>query len=168
MSFPTARPFFPYSEPADLRDDRTDHTQARLLRIFFIAADRMDGALDPAVGASPEWPGRVTWADELDDVEDLAPLSQELTLAPGRLPRRRWMTVFEDDASPRPGVADLFFTPAEEQIGLLPPPIVVNRDERIGIPIELILLTTPLVAAILLARNRTQRRPASPPASPYR
>jgi hypothetical protein len=40
------------------------------------------------------------------------------------LPKSAWMTVFDDQSSPRPGVADLFFSDSTDQTKLARPPII--------------------------------------------
>ena len=45
MSFTTDRPFFPYREPSDQREGETVFA-GRFLRVFLVAGQRMQGALD--------------------------------------------------------------------------------------------------------------------------
>ncbi len=113
MSFTTDTPFFPYHEPEDMRDAKTP----RLLRVFFLAAQKMDGKLSGA-----EWPGRVVWADKpAAELKGVQPLLKIPGYAPGG---GTWLTEFEDRASPRPGTSDLTFVPHADQSP-------VGRPERI-------------------------------------
>src|SRR5262249_17482830 len=55
MSFKTDRPYFPYREPADQREEG----RYRLLRVFLVAPERRAGRLDQARAA---WGGHAVWA----------------------------------------------------------------------------------------------------------
>jgi hypothetical protein len=132
ISFTTDRPVYPYREPADQREPGQS-SSPRLLRVFLLSTARMGGTL----GASGTWPGRVTWADQLNPIQ-LAGLAQELALPANGLPNANapWMTVFEDSSSPRPGIDDVYFAPASVQDRLHTPPIIETREERINVPVE--------------------------------
>jgi hypothetical protein len=132
MSFTTDRPFFPYSEPADQRTG-PPAPGGRLLRVFLVAAQRMQGALDDRT----PWPGRTAWADALTDdrraaLSDL--LGQSVDSEGGKvgaLAEKPYLTVFDDPASPRPGTSDLYFSASADQSSVQRPPIVqqVEVDE---------------------------------------
>jgi hypothetical protein len=153
MSFATERPFFPYSEPAD-QHPAAGEGNKRLLRIFFLANQCVQGALDEHAAT---WPGTTAWAGRLDDAKrrDLAlHLSQEVNL-----PEGGWLTVFDDHASPRPGTADLYLAPAAEQSEVRRPPIihyeVVHRTpvgEIIGAVIGLLFCVGVILVPVLLLR----------------
>jgi hypothetical protein len=153
MSFTTERPFFPYSEPADLREAGRGGPE-RLLRIFFLANQRMAGALDEA---TVTWPGTTAWAGRLDDAKRPAlaqRLSQEVSLPGGG-----WLTVFDDHASPRPGTTDLYFAPAAEQSEVRRPPLIhyeyVYRTppgEIIGAVIGLLVCVGMIIIPVVLLR----------------
>jgi hypothetical protein len=100
MSFTTDAPFFPYSEPDDMREAKT----RRLLRVFFLGAKKMQGARGDA-----EWAGKIAWAGPLpaDSAKALAPLLKIPDYPPSET---TWLTEFEDDSSPRPGDRDVTFT----------------------------------------------------------
>ncbi len=138
MSFVADQPFFPYREPAYQRDPSLPHEQ-RLLRVFMLSSERMEGELkDSQNSVSGKWPGQTLWTDQLP--ESLRPdLAKELALSASQLPSRMWLTVFEDPSTPRAGAADLFFRPAETQARITPPPIINTRDERIPLPLDLLL-----------------------------
>jgi hypothetical protein len=129
MSFAAERPFFPYREPADQRENLpADVPRERLLRVFFIGTERVDGAVGSAKLA---WPGKTIWSDRLDAAPGVGPL-------PISLPAGAWLTMFEDHAAPRPGTDDLFFAPAADKKPVKPPPIVISSHRRIPLPLDLI------------------------------
>jgi hypothetical protein len=119
MSFDTERPFFPYSEPADQRTSPPGHGR-RLLRVFFVGTQRMQGKLDDE---KTTWPGRTVWANHLAATRRQS-LEGDLTKIATSVPENAYLTVFEDSASPRPGTADLFFSPAADQSSVSRPPII--------------------------------------------
>ncbi len=141
MSFHTDKPFFPYSEPADQRQQGSYYGQ-RLLRVFLINPHRMDGTLGLGASGKP-WLGRVAWAGALTGIDQIA-LAKRLALSPTQLPNSPWMTVFEDTSAPRQGTADLYFSPSPSQTAVLTPPITDVQDRRISIPVE------PIVLALLV------------------
>lgn len=101
MSFQTEQPFFPYREPAT---QRMTPRQDRLLRVYVIAEGQMDGRL----GAKGEWPGKAVASKRLDTAElgELLKVAKLPAMAGGGA---RWLTQFEDTASPRPGTDEVFF-----------------------------------------------------------
>jgi hypothetical protein len=125
MSFDTERPFFPYSEPADQRTSAPARGH-RLLRVFFVGTQRMQGDLDDKRTA---WPGRTVWANQLGP-DRRKSLEDELAKLGGSVPANAHLTVFEDPSSPRPGTADLFFSRSGDQSSVSRPPIInyVERD----------------------------------------
>jgi hypothetical protein len=141
MSFATEQPFFPYSEPADQREGN-DHAP-RLLRVFFVGPQRVAGALPENSGV---WPGKPVWADRLSDARREY-LLEQLKLAPDTLPDQPWLTALEDWASPRPGVADLFFSPETNQTVQHRPPIYHIRHQTIPVGDYLIIAALLLLAA---------------------
>jgi hypothetical protein len=148
MSFTTDRPFFPYSEPADQRDGNADTTVKRLLRVYCVSDSRMDGTLD---SASVQWPGKTRWAEPLPSAIQDQVAGSVMDLFGRPVPPAHWLTTFEDTSSPRPGVADLYFTPAARQTPLVPT-VLWPEDRRMGVPVEL------LVVGMIVAVNRIQRR----------
>jgi hypothetical protein len=125
MTFSTDRPFFPYSEPAQQRQARQGRPalggrDARLLRVFLLADRRMAGTLGD--GKEP-WPGRTVWADRLD-IDAFNGLMRQLKLLLPLNVAPLWLTVFEDPSSPRPGTADVFFAPSQDQSTVKRPPVV--------------------------------------------
>lgn len=139
MSFVSEQPLFPYREPAYQRDPSLPHEQ-RLLRVFVLSNERMDGELKATQNSvSKKWPGETVWTDQL--MEGLrGQLARELALSANQLPAKMWLTVFEDASTPRPGTADLVFKPAATQTRITPTPIINTRDDRIPLPLDLLLL----------------------------
>jgi hypothetical protein len=130
MSFDAERPFYPYREPeADQTD--TEQPDERLLRIFLIASEKMQGKLETA---EPVWPGKVVYAKPFEAAQ------QERVWELLKLPKpenaKWWLTEFEDHAAPRPGSADLYFSPAEDTREVERPPIV-QFVHTPGFPLDL-------------------------------
>jgi hypothetical protein len=105
MSFTTDAPFFPYSEPEDMRDSKT----RRLLRVFFLGDLIMTGKL-----GTSDWPGKAVWAGRVpaESARTIAPLLK----VPGfKLDENTRLTEFEDHSSPRRGDSDVTFTVNPDQ-----------------------------------------------------
>lgn len=144
MSFTTDRPFFPYREPSDQRENLPASVKAedraRLLRVFFLGNERVDGAIE---GTAAPWPGKAIWSDHY--TPDALPFS---------VPQNAWLTMFEDRASPRPGTDDVFFSPARDRSPVKPPPVVVPSPWRIPLPLDVIALVG---LGVWYARRRARR-----------
>lgn len=155
MSFTADRPFFPYREAEDQREPGRPAGR-RLLRVFFLADQRMQGALDEKTA---KWPGKTAWAGRLDNARRQGLAAQ---LASGvKLPPGAWLTVFDDHASPRPGTSDLFFSPSGDQSEVRRPPIIHYKVvERIplGEIIGLVILGVLFVGSLLIFWRRRGRR----------
>jgi hypothetical protein len=107
MSFRAAAPFFPYSEPDDLRAART----SRLLRVYFLGDRKMTGTL----GSGLDWAsGQVVWAKPLH-AEVLRAITPHLSVPDFKIDDNTWLTEFEDRSSPRSGDWDVTFGPHREQ-----------------------------------------------------
>jgi hypothetical protein len=126
MTFTADQPLFPYSEPAGQREPAREpqpfdlHGSSRLLRVFFLGDKRMEGKLGDGTVA---WPGRVAWAGPLKAA------TREQVLAGLKVKAApTWLTVFEDSSSPRPGTADVFFSPSLDQSLVKRPPIIQYED----------------------------------------
>ena len=60
------------------------------------------------------------------------------------------MTAFSDYSSPRPGTDDLYFSRAADQSRIVPPPIITTRDERLPLPLDLLILFLSVIGIILV------------------
>jgi len=151
MSFTTERPFFPYREPEDQRGPSA--VGLRLLRVFFLSNERVTGEL-----ASPGgWPGKAQWSGAVKD----APSLFAGALSMDEIPPSPVLTSLEDSASPRPGVADVFFVRNADQNELRPPPIVIEDPIVIPLPLELIAFfgCFGFIGLGFLAVRRMRRQP---------
>jgi hypothetical protein len=115
MTFKTDHPFFPYREP---QVQAADKRYGRLLRVFFIGKGKMIGRLGDKAGA---WPSSIAWADQLK-AADREGLLKLLKLPDDTPPASWYLTEFEDHSSPRPGIADVYFEPADDQTPVKRPP----------------------------------------------
>jgi hypothetical protein len=142
MTFATERPFYPYREPADQREG---NAPGRILDVYLIAPDRVEGTLD-----GKPWSVTTYFAKESNVGALLASVVPDA-------PARAWLHRFIDTSSPRPGTADLFFAKSNAA-PIVPPPIVHDRRRSIWLPIDLALV--PIVALVYALRR--SRRAASP------
>lgn len=148
MTFKTDRPFFPYREPADQRDARTTSlSPSRALRVFYVGETRAEATIGD--GSTP-FRGKTSWAGPL-------PLHVALPVA---IPPGAWLTAFEDDASPRPGVDELWLDPAKDRAPVKPPPVVVRRPTKLPLPAD-VLLALGGLAFVLVRRSRRRGARAS-------
>ena len=114
MSFQTERPFFPYREPLSKAKGKGE----RLLRVFLLADARFEGAV---AGGSP-WPGAPVWSNAISE-EDRLRLLKVAGLPVMAGGGGRWLTEFEDRASPRSGADELYFSRvAGASVALTPEP----------------------------------------------
>ncbi len=149
MSFTTDAPFFPYSEPDDLREAQTK----RLLRVFVLAERKMAGKLGAA-----EWPGKVAWAGKLP--AGAANAITPLLKVPGFQPTETmWLTEFEDTSSPRAGDSDVTFVHDPAQIPVERPTRIVYaaRPDASG-KAGFALFVAGIVGVYLLLRVRLAPR----------
>jgi hypothetical protein len=154
MSFAAERPFYPYREPSDQGKHPLDPMLGaeRLLRVFLVSSERMDGAL----GRQGGWPGKATWSGRPRDSASLL----VGVLGPDELPTTPWLTAFLDRSDPRPGTADVTFVRSLEQSELRPPPVQRVEIVPIRIPVELVFLVVlgALGLGALLGVRRLRRR----------
>ena len=136
MSFVTERPFFPYREPASQREGTS---VPRVLKVWFIGPERITGR----VGGQP-WPGQMYWSESVKDHE-----VGGVKVAPGAR-----MTAFEDHATPRPGVDDLYFQRDADQREVVPAPLVETEVETTHVPADLVLAPVLVIASVLWRRRR--------------
>jgi hypothetical protein len=80
-----------------------------MLRVFFVGEGRAEGTLGEGEKA---WPGKVAWANQVP-APDREKLLGLLKLPENTPPGSWWLTEFEDRSSPRPGTADVYFSPSK-------------------------------------------------------
>ena len=114
LSFPTDVPFYPYSEPGDRQRASAASPMGRALRVAILSDHRMEGRMADGT----RWPGQLKYAgsSKLLDLQPLGPMSDWLKLArlddaKHTFPVPTELTAFLDESNPRPGTADLHFTP---------------------------------------------------------
>lgn len=115
MSFHAERPFYPYREPAaeGTGDEpaRKVTPAPRMLRVYFVGTERVDGAL----GVEGTFqPGRVVWSNRLDAAQKLE-IADRLSLKDSIPEQEWWLTEFEDDSSPRRGTDEVYYARADDQ-----------------------------------------------------
>jgi hypothetical protein len=126
LSFPARRPFYPYSEPSDRRQADAASPGGRALRVSILSDQRMTAALDDHT----PWPGKLEFSGSS------VPTSSEGAVPPGRwlnyanlddsahhtsLPAI--LTTMSDESNPRPGTADLYFSPDPDQSDFVGPTV---------------------------------------------
>jgi hypothetical protein len=113
MSFPTDRPFFPYSEPGDTEKGQSTSVGSRSLSVAILGSQRMSGVL--ADGHA--WPGVLQFSGAMESPYDAGQIMAFAKLDGTKyqmtMPTR--LTYFLDNSSPRPGTADLNFSPDADQ-----------------------------------------------------
>lgn len=134
LSFQTDKPLYPYREPANMRSGSLK-PGSRKLRVFFLADERYDVTL----GESQRSTARVVWANPTSSIRrtlgglTVSALSQQTDLnfeKMGLSNSNAWLTEFEDTASPRNGIDELYFSPAADQSTVERPVIVKTRTVR--------------------------------------
>jgi hypothetical protein len=93
------------------------------------------------------------WAERISEAERAR--FRALIPPDSQLPPDAWLTVFEDDSSPRPGTDEIYFAPAQQQEVVQPPPLIRTVDRTVPIPLDLLLL---LFGGVLLWLRLRQRR----------
>lgn len=145
MSFTADRPFFPYREPPE---QGKQAYPGRLLRVFLLSAERMEGTIGDE---SPAWPGRLEYARQRDDTHELLAGA----LDEGQIPASLWLTAFVDHSGVRPGNEDLFFRASGETEPFIPPPIIQHAGtRRIPLCLDVVVVAWALLAASVVTRRR--------------
>jgi len=125
MSFHTDKPFYPYREPAsgppadDAAGQHSDEETPRMLRVYFVGTERVDGALGLEGTLHP---GKVVWSNRLDAPQRLK-IANRLSVEDSLPEQDWWLTEFEDDSSPRPGTDDVFYARSDKQTPLVREPV---------------------------------------------
>jgi hypothetical protein len=152
MTFQSDAPYFPYSEP---RSTSTYVPESRTLHVFFLSASRESGAL----ASNPKnvvWPGSVDYASPLPDGQ-LTTIAGQLNVDDARLPAGTWLTAFMDKSNPRPGVADVTFSPSGDTAKVIPPVVDNRMFENYPFPVEIV--TVPLCLVLWFVGNCLPYRP---------
>jgi hypothetical protein len=165
LSFKTDRPFFPYREPKDQRDEKAGQI-FRLLRVFIAAKERMAGKLGDG---KTEWPGKTVWANSLRDDERRDVL--RLSKAPNETALGTWwLTEFEDRSSPRPGTDEVYFEPSTQKTVIERNPEIIpvyrfswGAAACIASPFLLLAAMTYLSLRLLWFLWRRRSRASQPP-----
>ena len=126
---------------------------SRLLRVYFLSDKKYRGTL----GDKGEWPGQTAWAGALSQ-SDREDVWKALNLPAGKTPQTWWLTEFEDYSSPRPGTADVFFAPSEDQTPL-------QREKYVHYVSQAFPDCIPWCAALGCLLACANRAPLAPPGS---
>jgi hypothetical protein len=145
MSFHTDQPFFPYREPEMETTNRN-----RSLQVLMLSKARMEGKLGE--NFAENWAVETKWADRLE-AKDAADLLAQLKISINE--KTPWLIDFEDHSSPRPGHADLYFRTSRDQASVVPPPVVITTDERVPIPVDLLLIVG-IISFLFYRRRRAK------------
>jgi len=136
LSFKTETPFFPYSEPANQRQEG-QYSHRRLLRLFILSDARMRGDF-ASNSVNEDWPGIPTYAAPIAGAR-LASLAAMLKINASDFPENTWLTTIEDRATPRPGIADVAFSPDDDDSQIVPPVADLRVRHYIYIPAEAVI-----------------------------
>ena len=179
LTFKTDKPFYPYREPADLREppSATDAAASsrpprqssgdgsRELKVFLLSGERYEGRL----GAKGLWPGRTVWANQIPSFLASA-AAEALEVAPTALltpgSGAAYLTEFVDGSFPRPGTDEVYFDPLPGRPPVERPPVIHVRHETVYWPgrtggrwiagLTAIMLAGAIGLGVLIARNRRQ------------
>lgn len=117
LSFQTDRPFYPYSEPSDRQQASSASPQGRALRLAILSDHRMTGAL----ANNNPWPEKLEFAGPSTPPPN-SPWTTRYWLAFAKLDDASHntllpttLTTFIDESNPRPGTADIYFSPDRDQ-----------------------------------------------------
>jgi hypothetical protein len=114
MSFASDKPFYPYSEPDSKQKATGASPYGRALRVAMLSNQRMRGEIPGYWG----WPGRLLFAGSPTPAADLPwKIADWLSLAKldGQLSIPSTLTYWLDESNPRPGRADISYTPDPDQ-----------------------------------------------------
>jgi len=161
MSFKSPRPFYPYREPQEGSSNAAPK-RPRSLRVYFMAPSRVAPA--PGTFATlAYWPGETKWADNankslFNSASQRSQVAGQLKISPATLQQTPWLTVFEDNASPRPGTEDVYFQNAAN-IPFIPPPTIVRNTVQRPVYLEplLLLLFGTVAVPVFVLRKRNRR-----------
>jgi len=85
-----------------------------------------------------DWPGIPTYAAPIAGAK-LASVAMMLKINPNDFPANTWLTTIEDHATPRPGIADVVFSPDDDQSKIVPQVADLRVHHYIYIPFEAVL-----------------------------
>jgi hypothetical protein len=149
LTFKTSLPFYPYSEPEDMRL-MGGYVTDRLLRVYVVSSSRVNAALEPNPQGK-EFPGTVISAAPLpDDKRDA--IASLLKLRSADMPNGAWLTAFDDNSSPRPGYTDLDFSPSADQSQIIVKPVDHRTKHPIYISLDLVAFVLFFMMVIKLRR----------------
>jgi hypothetical protein len=149
MSFKTDRPLFPYREGDSKLVAEKLKAPKRLLRIYFLAAERQQGELENGGG----WTGSVTWAGPLAEGDRKRAL-ELLKLPETTGPEKMWLTEFDDQWPYRLAYGDLYFSKAGTQETLKKPPIKKYKAETGGTDASALASAGLIVGGLIAFRRR--------------
>ncbi len=146
MTFETDRPFYPYREPADQRDERAGG--GRTLAVWLVAPGGHAGT----IGADTRWSADLLYRATLPEL----PALLDGVVPEGAIPDGAWLHGWLDWSSPRPGTDDLWFAPSAEVTEYRPPPYRDVDTRHAWIPLDLIAVA--LFIGWLWRRARRRRQ----------
>ncbi len=141
LTFSTPQPFYPYREPSDAVG-----IPDRSLALYLIASERMEASLGEK--AAP-WGQTITFAGPAAKATPL------LTALLPKVPEAPWLTVMVDRSTKRAS-DDVYFTAAKDRSEVKPPPVI--DEQRIEIPMEVIVLVVFVAGALLWVARRRSRK----------
>ncbi|MGC4003587.1 MAG: DUF2330 domain-containing protein [Pirellulales bacterium] len=150
ISFTTDKPLFPYREPKSAAEAEKLRVAGRMLRIFFVGDQRMQGAV-----AGQAWNAQTAWTNALEP-KVVTALLDELKLPADAVPAKPWLTEFEDPWKYDAAAGDLYFSPSVDQSTIARPPIIVYQDANNILPRDITVYA--VVAVVLWPVLRRRKR----------
>lgn len=155
MSFKTDRPFYPYREPVNPAASENKTSPARLLTVWFLSQKKMNATI--GAESTAQWPASTYWSNTIS-TEQRNEIAEYFKLPTDQLPVQTWMTVFNDNSSPRPATDELFFAAAADQNIVKPPPNVHFIEWQFPLPFDLMLLLLLVPTAMFIWRKRKRAK----------
>jgi hypothetical protein len=109
LSFRTDQAFYPYSEPSDRQRASAVGPLGRELQVSILSNERMTGIL----ANKARWPGKLEFAGSSAPQDWLTLAGLDNAGYKMSLPTK--LTTFIDESNPRPGTADIYFSPDSDQ-----------------------------------------------------
>jgi hypothetical protein len=152
LSFKTDRPVFPYREPDSQRFASALNAKSRLLRIYFLAEARYQGAFSQ----DRPWKSTVAWANPLNE-ESRQRLLRLLKLPADAGTTEWWLTEFEHYWPYEVAPGDVYFARATNQSMIKRPPIVEYVTSPWPADVTAYALAAVVVLSPLVRRVRRRR-----------
>jgi hypothetical protein len=115
--------------------------------VFFVGTSRVTATIGDG---TTTFAGTTPWSAPFDAARAALPVAP---------PPGAWLTVFQDDAAPRPGTDELWFDKAKDPSPVKPPPVLIDVRDPIYVPLDL-LGGAAVIGLLVRTALRRRKRPA--------